>query len=201
MPTHTAKERLTVGITGASGAIVGIELLRALRLQTDWETHLVISDGGVATIAEETPYGIAEVEALASETHRVDDIGAAIASGSFKTRGMVIAPCSMKTLAGIASGYSHNLLLRAADVTLKERRPLVLVAREAPLSPIHLRNMHTLSDCGAIILPPVMTFYNHPRTIDDMVRHIVAKTLDVFGIEMAGYQRWNGPQAPSPAQA
>ena len=123
-----------------------------------------------------------------------DDVGASIASGSFKTEGMAVVPCSMKTLAAIAHGFSENLLSRAADVTLKERRKLVLVARKSPLSPIHLQNMQALAACGAIILPPVLTFYNHPRTVEDMVHHIVGKILDVFDIELEGFRRWNGAE-------
>lgn len=186
------KKRLVVGISGASGAVIGVELLRALRQHPDWETHLVISDGGVRTLGYETRYSLAEVRALATETHPIDDIGGKIASGSFKAQGMVIAPCSMKTLSAIATGFAQNLLLRAADVTLKERRKLVLVARESPLSPIHLHNMNVVANCGAVVMPPMMTFYNHPRSIDDMVRHIVGKILDVFDIELAGFKRWDG---------
>jgi flavin prenyltransferase len=192
MPETIGKKRLVVGISGASGAIVGVELLRALRQHDEWETHLVISEGGRRTILHETRHSVAEVEALATETHPLDDIGAKIASGSFKAQGMVIAPCSMKTLAAVANGMAANLLLRAADVALKERRKLVLVARESPLSQIHLHNMHVVASCGAIIMPPMMTFYNRPETIEDMVRHIVGKILDVFDIEMSGFRRWNG---------
>jgi flavin prenyltransferase len=131
-----------------------------------------------------------EVAALATRCHPLEDVGASIASGTFKTRGMVIVPCSMKTLAGVASGYSDNLLLRAADVTLKERRKLVLVARESPLSPVHLRNMQTVSDDGAILLPPMLTFYNRPECIDDLVRHMVGKILDIFDLELPRFKRW-----------
>jgi polyprenyl P-hydroxybenzoate/phenylacrylic acid decarboxylase-like protein len=197
--SEETKKRLIVGITGASGAVLGVELLRALRLHPDWESHLVISEGGVRTITYETPYSVAEVAALATQTHPLDDIGASIASGSFKAEGMVVAPCSMKTLAAIAGGYAQNLLLRAADVTIKERRKLVLVARESPLSPIHLHNMNAVANCGAVILPPMLTFYNHPRDIGDMVRHIVGKILDVFDIEMAGFKRWDGTERDLPA--
>jgi flavin prenyltransferase len=205
MSTHVSeaagKKRLVVGISGASGAIIGIELLRALKAQPAWESHLVISEGGLKTIAYETPYTRAEVEALAAHTHQLEDVGASIASGSFKAEGMIVAPCSMKTLAAISNGLSLNLLLRAADVTLKERRKLVLVAREAPLSQIHLHNMHVAASCGAIILPPVLTFYNHPRSIEDMVRHIVGKILDIFDIDMSGFKRWDGNERTSPADA
>jgi flavin prenyltransferase len=198
MSKEKGKKRLVVGISGASGAVIGVELLRALRLHPDWESHLVISEGGARTIAYETPYSIDEVKALATETHQIKDIGASIASGSFKTQGMVVAPCSMKTLAAVAHGLSQNLLLRAADVTLKERRKLVLVARESPLSQIHLHNMHVAASCGAIILPPMLTFYNHPRNLGDMVRHIVGKILDVFDVEMVGFNRWDGMERTLP---
>ncbi|WP_138494006.1 UbiX family flavin prenyltransferase [Paenibacillus pinistramenti] len=187
-----AKKRLVVGMSGSSGAEIGIELLKVMQHFTDWETHLVISEGARRTIEHETKYSAAEVEALASKVHALENVGASIASGSFKAEGMVVVPCSMKTVAGIANGFSHNLLLRAADVTIKERRRLVLVARETPLSSIHLRNMLTLSDMGVTIMPPMLTFYNHPETIQDMVRHIVGKITDVFGIEMSGYKRWEG---------
>jgi polyprenyl P-hydroxybenzoate/phenylacrylic acid decarboxylase-like protein len=198
MSREKDKKRLVVGISGASGAVIGVEVLRALRLHPDWETHLVISEGGARTIAYETPYSIDDVKALATETHPIKDIGASIASGSFKVQGMVVAPCSMKTLAAVAHGLSQNLLLRAADVTLKERRKLVLVVRESPLSQIHLNNMHVAASSGAIILPPMLTFYNHPRNIGDMVRHIVGKILDVFDIEMVGFKRWDGMERTFP---
>ncbi|WP_306590221.1 UbiX family flavin prenyltransferase [Geothrix sp. 21YS21S-4] len=187
MPTPN---RLIVGMSGASGAILGIELLKALQTFPGWESHLVISGGARRTIEHETGLTVKEVEALATRCHPLDDVGASIASGTFKTHGMVVVPCSMKTLAGVATGYSDNLLLRAADVVIKERRKLVLVARESPLSPLHLRNMQTASELGAILLPPVLTFYNHPFTIEDMTRHIVGKILDIFGLEMPRFQRW-----------
>lgn len=186
----SAPNRLVVGMSGASGAVLGVELLKALHAFPGWESHLVISGGARRTIEHETGMTVKEVEALATRCHPLEDIGASIASGTFKTRGMVIVPCSMKTLSGVATGYSDNLLLRAADVTIKERRDLVLVARESPLSPLHLRNMQAASDLGAIILPPVLTFYNHPFVIEDMTRHIVGKILDVFGLEMPRFQRW-----------
>ncbi len=194
MTKETASKRLIVGISGASGAVLGVEFLRALRRHAEWETHLIVSQHAAKTIAYETPYSLDEIAALATHTHRFDDIGASIASGSFKTEGMVIVPCSMKTLAAIAHGFSENLLSRAADVTLKERRKLALVARESPLSPIHLQNMQALAACGAIILPPVLTFYNHPRTVEDMVHHVVGKILDLFDIELEGFRRWNGAE-------
>lgn len=190
------KERLVVGISGASGAMLGIELLRTLRETGRFETHLVISGGGERTILEETPYALEEVRALADVSHDFYDIGASIASGSFRTAGMVILPCSMKTLAGIACGYSDNLELRAADVTLKEGRRLVLGVRETPLSRIHLRNMLTLAEMGAVILPPMMTYYSGPQTVADMTRHVVGKVLDQFGVDAPGFRRWTGEAQP-----
>ncbi len=184
-------QRLVVGISGASGAIIGIELLKTMKHQFPlWETHLVISAGACRTIEQETTYSVDEVESLATKCHSLENVGASIASGTFKTAGMVVVPCSMKTVAGIALGMSTNLLLRAADVIIKERRKLVLVARESPLSPIHLQNMATLASVGAIVMPPVLTFYNKPRSIEDMTRHIVGKILDVFDLEIGGFQRW-----------
>jgi 4-hydroxy-3-polyprenylbenzoate decarboxylase len=188
-------KRLVIGISGASGAIIGIDLLNTMRKQfPEWETHLVISSGARRTIEHETSYSIQEVESLATKCHPLDDVGASIASGTFKTAGMVVVPCSMKTVAGIASGFSTNLLLRAADVIIKERRKLVLVARESPLSAIHLHNMNTVASAGAIVLPPVLTFYNHPQTIEDMTRHIVGKILDIFDLEIGGFKRWSPDQ-------
>lgn len=182
-------DRIVVGISGASGAPLAVELLRALQ-KTDLETHLIVTSGGWRTIAEETDLTADEVCALADVVHDADDIGAPPASGSWKTVGMVVVPCSMKTLAGIHSGYSDNLLLRAADVTLKERRKLVLVPRECPMSPIHLRNQYELSMMGTVILPPVLSYYNHPQCLKDAERHIVGKILDQFGVEYDGYRRW-----------
>ena len=184
------KKRLVVGMSGASGAILGIELLKFLKENTEWEAHLVISRGAEETILQETTYKVKELGALADKVYSIKDIGASIASGTFKTEGMIILPCSMKTLAGIASGYSDNLLLRAADVTIKEKRKLILAVRETPLSTIHLRNMLTLSELGAYIIPPMVTYYNKPESIEDMNHHIVAKILDKFGIEVDGFKRW-----------
>jgi polyprenyl P-hydroxybenzoate/phenylacrylic acid decarboxylase-like protein len=189
-------QRLVVGISGASGAILGIDLLKTMRQEfPSWETHLVISEGARLTIAQETSYSIEEVESLATKCHSLENVGASIASGTFKTAGMVVVPCSMKTVAGIAHGMSTNLLLRAADVTIKERRKLVLVARESPLSSIHLHNMTTVASVGAIVMPPVLTFYNHPRSIEEMTRHIVGRILDVFDLEIRGFQRWAPEEA------
>lgn len=184
------KKRLVIGMSGASGASLAIQMLEILKQNPEWETHLVISKGAEETIIQETEYKISEVMELADEVYSIKDIGASIASGTFKTEGMVIVPCSMKTVAGVACGYSDNLLLRAADVTIKERRNLVIVARESPLSTIHLRNMLSLSELGAIIMPPMITYYNKPHNIADLNTHIIGKILDRFGIEIKGFNRW-----------
>lgn len=185
-----AKKRLIVGMSGASGASLGIELLETLQENPDYETHLVISKGAEETILYETDYTVADVMALADKSHDINNIGASIASGTFRTEGMIIVPCSMKTVAGIACGYSDNLLLRAADVVIKEQRRLVLATRESPLSVIHLRNMLTLAELGAFIIPPMVTYYNKPTSIKEMNRHIIGKILDKFGIEISGFNRW-----------
>lgn len=186
-----AKKRMIVGISGASGAPLAVELLRALRGNEEWESHLVVTRGGELTIEAETELSMAQVGALADVVYDNAGIGAAIASGTFRTAGMVVIPCSMKTVGGIASGYSDNLLLRAADVVLKERRPLVLVARESPLSAIHLRNLHELALAGALILPPAVAYYNKPQSVEDVTRQIVGKVLDQFDIDYDGLTRWN----------
>jgi 4-hydroxy-3-polyprenylbenzoate decarboxylase len=183
--------RVIVGITGATGTIYGVRLLQQLRSH-GVETHLVLSRWGARTLLHETPYTRQQVEALAHTTYAPGDMGAAISSGSFQTSGMIIAPCSAKTLGAIAHGYGDSLIHRAADVVLKERRTLVLAVREAPLSQIHLENMLKLSRMGAVILPPMPAFYNHPRTVDDVIDHTVARMLDQFGIEMSGAVRWTG---------
>lgn len=184
--------RIIVGVSGASGAPVAVELLRALR-RTRLESHLIVTAGGWRTIAEETGMTAEQVCALADAVHDVNDVGAPPASGSWRALGMVVVPCSMKTLAGIHSGYSDNLLLRAADVTLKERRRLVLAPRECPMSSIHLRNQYELSLMGAVILPPVLSYYIHPQSPEDMARHLVGKILDQFGEEYGGFKRWGEP--------
>lgn len=188
--TLKIKKRLVIGMSGASGAILGIEMLKILRELPDWETHLVISKGAEQTIIQETQYKSTDVMNLADKVYELKDIGASIASGTFKTEGMIIIPCSMKTVAGIACGYSDNLLLRAADVVIKEKRKLILVARECPLSTIHLRNMLSLSELGTIIMPPMITSYNKPGGIEDMNLHIIGKILDRFDIEVSGFNRW-----------
>ncbi|MCJ7816298.1 MAG: UbiX family flavin prenyltransferase [Candidatus Aenigmarchaeota archaeon] len=181
-------KKIIAGISGASGSILGIRLLQELKGKA--ETHLIITDAAKKILEYETGFTVKQVEKLATKSYSNSDFFAPAASGSFKTDGMVIIPCSMKTLAGIASGFSDNLLLRCADVTLKERRKLVLVARETPLSYIHVKNMETVSQSGAIILPPVLSFYSKPKSIDDMVNHIVGKTLDMLGFENTLYKRW-----------
>ncbi|WP_425058987.1 putative UbiX-like flavin prenyltransferase [Sporomusa carbonis] len=186
--------RLVVGISGASGAPIAIELLQEMKNFPEWETHVVISSAAEYTIKSETDYSLAEVQELATKVYSPQDIGGAIASGTYKTDGMVVVPCSMKTLAAIANGHADNLLARAADVTIKEQRKLVLVTREAPLSPIHLNNMLTLARLGIVILPPVLTFYNQATTVADMVRHIVGKILGNFGLDIAGFKRWGEDQ-------
>jgi len=183
--------RLIVGLTGATGAIYGVRLLERLR-EAGVETHLVISRWGARTLLHETPYSREQVEALATVVYAPGDMGAAISSGSFRTDGMIVAPCSAKTLAAIAHGFGENLIHRAADVVLKERRTLLLAVREAPLSDIHLENMLKLSRMGVVISPPVPAFYNHPRTIDDIVNHTVQRVLDLFDIHVSGAARWAG---------
>jgi 4-hydroxy-3-polyprenylbenzoate decarboxylase len=184
-------KRLIVAITGATGAIYGVRVLQRLR-EAGVETHLVISRWGARTLLHETTWSREQVEALASATYAPADMGAVISSGSFRTDGMIIAPCSAKTLASIAHGYGDNLVHRAADVVLKERRKLLLAFREAPLSEIHIENMLKLARMGTVILPPMPAFYNHPQTVDDVVEHTVARILDQFGIEVPSAMRWSG---------
>src|SRR6476619_7641023 len=175
--------RIIVGMSGATGAVLGVELLRQLQQCPDVETHLVLSRWARATIHLETQLSARDVEGLADVVYPWDDQAAAISSGSFRVEGMIIVPCSMKTLAGIRTGYADGLIARAADVTLKERRPLVLVPRETPLSEIHLDNMLALARMGTRIGPPMPAFYNRPGSVDDIVAHIVTRVLDQFGIE------------------
>ena len=186
------KKRIIIGMSGASGAVLGVELLKAFGQQENWETHLVVSHGAEKTLELETGLTLSQTAALADFHYDIHERSAAIASGSFRTEGMIIAPCSMKTVAGIACGYAENLLLRSADVCLKERRKLVLVARETPLNPVHLKNMLELATYGAVILPPVMSFYGRPETIEDMISHIVGKTLMQFGLDWPGLRPWSG---------
>ncbi len=184
--------RLVVGISGASGSVYGIRLLEVLATRPDIETHLVISHGGKLNIAVETKMSLADVEALASVVHNDQNLGATIASGSFPTDGMIVAPCSMKTLSGIVNSYADNLIVRAADVVLKERRRLVLVPREMPLHEGHCRLLYEASRLGAIIAPPMPAFYNEPRTVADIVDHTVGRLLDLFGIDSGIVRRWDG---------
>ncbi|CAH2902352.1 MULTISPECIES: UbiX family flavin prenyltransferase [Paraburkholderia] len=186
-------QRIVVGISGASGALIGARLLAALRRLGTHETHLIVSASGAVTAAQELGMTRGDLDSLADVVYNVRDIGAAVASGSFITAGMVIAPCSMKTLAAVANGFADNLLTRAADVMLKERRRLVMVARETPLNLAHLRNMTHATEMGAIVMPPVPAFYAHPKTIEDVVDHTVGRILDLFGIEHGEIaQRWSG---------
>ena len=187
--------KIVVGISGSTGAIYGIRLLQVLRDLPDVETHLVLSNPAKQTIVIETDYTVEQVEALAHTAYRMNDIAAAISSGSFKTHGMVVIPCSMKTLSGIAHSYDDNLLVRAADVTLKERRRLVLVVRETPLHLGHLRLMTGVAEIGAIVMPPVPAFYHRPKTIDDIVNQTIGRVLDLLGIEHRDlFKRWTGPE-------
>ena len=191
---NNPKKRLIVGISGASGVIYGIRLLEIVRTLTDVETHLVISSAGAQTIALETDFRVSEVAALADTHYRFNDIAAAISSGSFKTEGMVVVPCSMKTVAGIAHSYSDNLLLRAADVVLKDRRRLIIVPRETPLHLGHLRLMTQLVEMGAILVPPVPAFYHRPKTVNDIINQTVNRILDLLDIELEEdlFDRWQG---------
>ena len=184
--------RLIVGITGATGAVLGVRLLERLSTMSEVETHLVISRWGRATVELETGRSVHEINALADVAYAPEDQGAAISSGSFRVDGMVIVPCSMKTLAGIRTGYADSLVIRAADVVLKERRPLVLVPRETPLSEIHLDNMLALTRMGVRIVPPMPAFYHRPSTVDEIVDHIVTRVLDQFDLPVPQAKRWQG---------
>ncbi len=191
----SAPERMIVGLSGASGVAYGLRLLETLQ-PLPVETHLVISRAAEVTIAYETGRKLADIQALADVCHPVADIGAPISSGSFRTIGMVIAPCSMRCMAEIATGVTSTLLTRAADVVLKERRPLVLMVRETPLHSGHLRNLLALSEMGAIIAPPVPAFYTNPQTIDDIVDQSVGRVLDLFGLDSGTVQRWGEAAEP-----
>ena len=184
-------KRLIVAITGASGTIYGIRILEALK-NLGIESHLVMSDSAKLTMAAETDYKPAQIEAMADVVHSAKNVGASISSGSFKSLGMVIAPCSIRTLSEIASGVTSSLVSRAADVVLKERRRLVLLVRETPLHAGHLRSMSQVTECGAIVMPPVPAFYAKPESIDDMVKHTVGRCLDLFDLDNALVNRWNG---------
>ena len=188
---ETNPTRLIVGITGATGTIFGVRLLQMLH-GSGVETHVVMSKWGARTLIHETQHTVEEVEGLATHNYSLGDQGAAISSGSFLTLGMVIVPCSMRSLAAIANGVADNLIHRAADVILKERRKLVLVVRESPLHDIHLENMLKLSRMGVVILPPVPAFYNHPQNLDDMINHVTMRILDQFDIHLDVMNRWDG---------
>lgn len=188
-PSATPKARMVVGITGASGIVLAIRLLETLR-RLDIESHLVMSRAAKMTLRYETDRKAADIHALADVVHAIRDIGAPISSGSFRTLGMIVVPCSMKTLAEVATGVTGTLLSRAADVTLKERRRLVLIPRETPLHAMHLRNMLTVTEMGGVIAPPVPAFYNRPESLDDVVDHLVGRALDLFSLDAELMQRW-----------
>ena len=184
------KKRIVVGVSGASGMPVAVALLDALQGFSDWEVHLILSKGAEQTLRYETDLTSNALRSLATYSHDPGDTGAVVASGTFRTEGMIVVPCSMKSLAGIACGYADNLLLRAADVCLKERRPLVLAVRETPLHAVHLANMQRLARMGSVIMPLMMSFYSRPSCLEDMTRHMAGKLLDVFGLSMPGFRRW-----------
>ena len=184
-------KRIIVGITGASGVIYGIRLLEVLK-ELDMETHLVLTDEAKKNILLETTHTVEDVKGLAYKVHNIKNLAAPISSGSFKTEGMVIAPCTIKTLSGVAHSYAENLLIRAADVTLKERRRLILVVRETPLHKGHLELMNQVADLGGVILPPVPAFYHSPRRIEDLIDQTVGKILDLMEIDHSLYKRWEG---------
>lgn len=187
------KQRIIVGATGASGMPLLVKCLELIKEAGEYESWLILSDSAKLTVGQELRMSVSQVEKLADHVLQPEEVGAGPASGSFQTAGMLIVPCSMKTVAGIHAGYAENLILRAADVTIKEQRPLVLAARETPLSPIHLRNLKELSMLpGVRIIPPMMTFYHMPETIDEMVYHVAAKLVEPFGIEAKEYRRWSG---------
>jgi len=189
-----SKRRLIVGISGATGAIYGIRLLEILSKVEDFETHLVLTRAGKMTIQVETPHSVKEVEAMADVVHDINNVGASISSGSFRTEGMVIAPCSMKSMGGIAHSTGGDLLVRAADVILKERKKLVLLVRETPLHLGHLESMVTLTRMGAVIFPPVPAFYHRPKTLDDIINQTVTRVLDQFNIDVTLFERWSDEQ-------
>lgn len=194
--SSASKRRIVVAMTGATGAIYGVRLLEELRRVGGIETHVVISKAGLMSAAAELDLGRREIEALGDVAHAEKDVGASIASGSFKTDGMIVAPCSMRTLAAIATGVTDNLVTRAADVVLKERRRLVLLARETPLTLVHLRNMVTVTEMGAVVFPPVPAFYAKLDSLDAMIDQTVGRVLDLFGIDSPLVRRWSGMRAP-----
>ncbi len=186
-------DRLIVGVSGASGAIYGVRLLEVLRAYPRIETHLILSRGGKLTLALETDWSVADVESLADVVHDDRNLAASLASGSFRTIGMIIAPCSMKTLSGIVHSYADRLMVRAADVVLKEQRRLVLVPRESPLHPGHARLLCQAAEIGAVLVPPMPAFYNRPQTVADIVDHTVGRILDLFELQHDLVQPWEGP--------
>jgi len=190
-PSDGRAKRLIVGISGASGAVYGVRLLELLQ-DTDIETHLIISNAGKTTLAAETALKLADVEALADVVHSNQDLGAACSSGSFRNLGVVVAPCSIKTMSEIATGVTANLISRAADVALKERRRVVLMLRETPLHLGHIRSMAAVTEAGAIVYPPVPAFYAHPQSLDEMVDHTLGRVLDLFDIDLGVVRRWTG---------
>jgi 4-hydroxy-3-polyprenylbenzoate decarboxylase len=200
MPDHRPR-RLIVAITGATGAVYGVRLLQHLAAIEGIETHLVISDAANLTLHQEVGMQRRDVEALAHVVHKNRDVGASIASGSFQSDGMVVAPCSMKTLAAVALGLSDNLIARAADVVLKERRRLVLMVRETPFNLAHLRNMTAVTEMGGIVFPPLPSFYQHPASIAEMVDHSIARVLDLVNVEHSLAPRWAGMKAPAGGDA
>ena len=192
MKRTSRKQRLIVAMTGATGSIYGLRILETLRRKGGWETHLIVSDAGMLNAWQEYRLARKDITKLADVVHNVRDVGASISSGSFITAGMVVAPCSMKTLAAVANGFSDNLISRAADVILKERRRLVLITREAPLNLAHIRNMASVTEMGGVIFPPVPAFYSGAKTIDDLVNHTVGRVLDLFGVAHDNIRRWQG---------
>jgi 4-hydroxy-3-polyprenylbenzoate decarboxylase len=191
--------RLIIAITGATGAVYGVRLLQQLAATPGIETHLIISDAANLTLHQEVGMQRRDVEALADVVHKNRDVGASIASGSFQSDGMIVAPCSMKTLAAVALGLSDNLIARAADVVLKERRRLVLMVRETPFNLAHLRNMTAVTEMGGIIFPPLPSFYHRPASIEQMVDHTVARVIDLFGVDHTLAPRWAGMKPPADA--
>jgi 4-hydroxy-3-polyprenylbenzoate decarboxylase len=187
------KKRLIIAITGATGSVYGVRMLQVLRQQPEWESHLVISSSGLVNLKHELSMSRSELYAMADVVHGCNDIAASIASGSFKTEGMVIAPCSMKTLSAVAHGYGDNLISRGADVALKERRRVVLITRETPLNLAHIRNMASVTEMGGIIFPPMLSFYSKSNSISAMVDEGVGRILDLFGVDVTGlYEPWEG---------
>lgn len=185
-------KRLIVAITGATGAVYGVRLLEVLSEMPNIETHLVVSDSGLLNLQQELEMNLTQLKALADVTHHINNVGASIASGSFQSDGMVVAPCSMRTLAAIAHGLSDNLITRAADVMLKERRRLILMVRETPFNLAHLRNMTSVTEMGGIVYPPLPCFYHRPQTIADIIDHTVSRVIDLLGISHTMAPRWEG---------